>query len=311
MRSVSGKGTALCGCQGKEGKQRAPGEDGAPCVGDSDDIATWREAETILKTHCTISSPLMAYKSFFSAAHTPPEDHYLSSSWRCVHCGVGVFLSRADFEAAVSEMEELRARCRGNEEDKKADGKLDKIKGEHLRGHLYQLLFIQPALKAGTDIFVVDLLHFVQLNMTQAAWKHFFADKLDEKGRERATAYMESIGCYLDLRAKGQGSPENKFMTGATVDDYVMGRPRDPKSKSPGLAASTCTMCAAATTANSARVAAAAAGAAHPPKQQSCDSRQRRVAPSTGLTAGAKRYEVVAANESAEPAVKLAELMEL
>eukprot|EP00965_Chrysotila_dentata_P223465 6193584-Pleurochrysis_carterae.AAC.6 len=55
------------------------------------------------------------------------------------------------------------------------------------------------------------------------AWKYSFADKLDERGRERATAYIESVGCYLDLRAKGQCNPENKLLTGATVDVYVMG----------------------------------------------------------------------------------------
>eukprot|EP00965_Chrysotila_dentata_P139758 4620463-Pleurochrysis_carterae.AAC.1 len=34
MRGVRGKGAALCGCQGKEGRQRVPGEDEIPCVGD-------------------------------------------------------------------------------------------------------------------------------------------------------------------------------------------------------------------------------------------------------------------------------------
>eukprot|EP00965_Chrysotila_dentata_P070052 2313888-Pleurochrysis_carterae.AAC.1 len=113
---------------------------------------------------------------------------------------------------------------------------------KHARGRLDQMLAVAPVLKVGTDIFIVDLLHCVQLNVAKTAWMYTFADKLkpQRKGRERATAYMGSIGCYLDLPAKGQQNPENKFMTnGATVDDYVMGRLRDPKSKSPGLAANT------------------------------------------------------------------------
>eukprot|EP00965_Chrysotila_dentata_P144889 4784741-Pleurochrysis_carterae.AAC.1 len=129
---------------------------------------------------------------------------------------------------------------------------------------------------------------------------------------------MESIGCYLDLRAKGQRNPEHKFMTGATVDDYVMGRLRDPKSKSPGLAANTLAMCefaygdggkrAAASTQSSSQPAAATAAA---PARQSLGTRRRRAGPTAGFAAGGAADEAVAADGSAEPEVELAELMEL
>eukprot|EP00965_Chrysotila_dentata_P131602 4350480-Pleurochrysis_carterae.AAC.1 len=66
---------------------------------------------------------------------------------------------------------------------------------------------------------------------------------MDEHARERASEYMESIGCYLDLRVKGQRNPESKFMTGSTVDDYVLGKLRDVKSKSPGLSVNTLALC--------------------------------------------------------------------
>eukprot|EP00965_Chrysotila_dentata_P063575 2106370-Pleurochrysis_carterae.AAC.3 len=115
---------------------------------------------------------------------------------------------------------------------------------------------------------------------------------MDEKARERATAYTESIGCYLDLRAKGQRNPDNKFMTGATVDNYVMGRLRDPKSKSPGLAANTLAMCELVYTTSRHKSNTASAPASAPARQQqaaaqsqqrSCGSRRRRAAPSTGF----------------------------
>eukprot|EP00965_Chrysotila_dentata_P195289 6176909-Pleurochrysis_carterae.AAC.2 len=50
---------------------------------------------------------------------------------------------------------------------------------------------------------------------------------------------MDSIGCAFDMRVNGQRNPENKFMSGATVDDYVMDRARDAKSKTPGLSINT------------------------------------------------------------------------
>eukprot|EP00965_Chrysotila_dentata_P113799 3761508-Pleurochrysis_carterae.AAC.1 len=45
------------------------------------------------------------------------------------------------------------------------------------------------------------------------------------------------------MRAKGQRNPKNNFMSGASVDNYVMGKLRDAKSKSPGLSINTMAMC--------------------------------------------------------------------
>eukprot|EP00965_Chrysotila_dentata_P190981 6174239-Pleurochrysis_carterae.AAC.2 len=117
---------------------------------------------------------------------------------------------------------------------------------------------------------------------------------MDEKARERATAYMESIGCYLDLRTKGQRNPENTFMTGATVDDYVMGRLRDPKPRSPGLAANTKAMCDLTYRSSGKH-----------------GTRRRHAGPWAGFAAGAEVDDTVAADRSGAPEVELAELLEL
>ena len=78
---------------------------------------------------------------------------------------------------------------------------------------------------------MIDPLHCLELNVAKTAFKYSFLDKMDDSIREKVTAYMAEIGCYLDLRAKGQRNPEQKWMTGATVDDYVLGKQRDLKSK--------------------------------------------------------------------------------
>eukprot|EP00965_Chrysotila_dentata_P016493 546323-Pleurochrysis_carterae.AAC.1 len=168
---------------------------------------------------------------------------------------------------------------------------------EHAKGHLDQTLFVLPALRAGSDIFIVDMLHCVQLNVAKTAWKYSFADKLDETGREQATAYMESISCYLDLRAKGQRNPEQKFMSGSTVDDYVLGRLRNPKSLSPGLAVNTLAMCEIvyggkrpskpAVASAAPAPSAAAAGQPPPARSTTASTRRRRVNPSRGFIATA------------------------
>eukprot|EP00965_Chrysotila_dentata_P234366 6200131-Pleurochrysis_carterae.AAC.1 len=54
MRGVRGKGAALCGCQGKEGRQKVPGKDSCiPAVGDGDDVATWLAALEVLRSNQT------------------------------------------------------------------------------------------------------------------------------------------------------------------------------------------------------------------------------------------------------------------
>eukprot|EP00965_Chrysotila_dentata_P123893 4095077-Pleurochrysis_carterae.AAC.1 len=67
-------------------------------------------------------------------------------------------------------MNRLKARCRSDDDDKESAAALDKIMSEHSRNHLDQLLFVPPVLKAGSDIFIVDLLHCVQLNVAKTAW---------------------------------------------------------------------------------------------------------------------------------------------
>eukprot|EP00965_Chrysotila_dentata_P052418 1738824-Pleurochrysis_carterae.AAC.1 len=152
-----------------------------------------------------------------------------------------VFSSCAEYDSAVQALNNLKAQADSG--DEKAEKQYAKIMSEHSHAQLDQTHFVPPVIEAGSDIFIVDMLHCIQLNIAKSAWKYSSADNLDEAGRKQATAYMESIDCYLDLRAKGQRNPEHKFMLGSTVDNYVMGRTRNPKSKSPGLAVNTLAMC--------------------------------------------------------------------
>eukprot|EP00965_Chrysotila_dentata_P207395 6184072-Pleurochrysis_carterae.AAC.2 len=66
---------------------------------------------------------------------------------------------------------------------------------------------------------------------------------MNDYSRTQATEYMNSIVCYLDLRSKGERNPESKCMPGSTVDDFVLGKFRDVKAKSPGLAVNTLALC--------------------------------------------------------------------
>eukprot|EP00965_Chrysotila_dentata_P121466 4015645-Pleurochrysis_carterae.AAC.1 len=79
-------------------------------------------------------------------------------------------------------------------------------------------------------------MHCLQLNIAKTLWKYSFADRMLEPHREKVAAYLDSIGCALDVRAKGSRNPEQKWFSAATVDDFVLGSLHSQTSKSPGLA---------------------------------------------------------------------------
>eukprot|EP00965_Chrysotila_dentata_P125991 4164219-Pleurochrysis_carterae.AAC.1 len=109
----------------------------------------------------------MEYDSLLSAEDIPPADYDFVTPWSCCHCDKEIFSSRAEFDAATSELAALQDRCRSDDDDRAAAAALEKILSEHARGHLDQQLFVPPVLKVGTDIFIVDLLHCVQLNVAK------------------------------------------------------------------------------------------------------------------------------------------------
>eukprot|EP00965_Chrysotila_dentata_P119334 3944958-Pleurochrysis_carterae.AAC.3 len=233
MRGSRGKTACLCGCQGKEGRQKLPGDDGIPPIppaaaDGADHLAVWTAVQNdILSKHCSYNSSLMSFVSLQAAAHIPPDswDPSRGGPWRCPHCKELVFGCWADFEAAKATYISLRDRAKSTK-DKQAMAELNTLLGKHASMHLDQTLFSQPVLRVGTDIFIVDPLHALNLNAAKVVWKYSFMDKMEDTSRELASAYMESIDCYLHLRTKGQCNLEQRFMTGATVDDFVMGKLR-------------------------------------------------------------------------------------
>ena len=286
LTATRGKASPLCGCQGKEGRQRLPGDDsGIPAIPPGESLSVWKQAESILKSGCTYASEVMSSASLHEATHVPPRtwDFDTDGPFKCRHCNTVVWKSWDEMKAAKKEYDELERRA--DDGDKEAKRELDGRRERHAEKHLNRVLFGIIILQADSDFFVIDPLHCLELNVAKTAFKYSYMDKMDDTIREHVTSYMAEIGCYLDLRAKGQRNPEQKWMTGATVDDYVLGKERDPKSKSPGLAVNTQAMCDLVY----APLAAAAAAPAPPPppKVTAPASRRRRQAPVGGFNAGA------------------------
>ena len=287
LTATRGKASPICGCRGKEGRQLLPGDadSGIPAIPPGESLSVWKQAEAILKKGCTYASELMSADSLFEATHIPPPtwDFDRDGAFKCRHCKEVVCTSWDDIKAKKKEMQDLERRA--NDGDTDAKKELDGRRQMHAEHHLSRILYGCIILRMDSDFFVIDPLHCLELNVAKTAFKYSYMDKMDDAIRERVTAYMAEIGCYLDLRAKGQRNPEQKWMTGATVDDFVLGKDRDPKSKSPGLAINTQALCDLVY----APLAAAASAPAPPPppKLTAPASRRRRQAPAGGFNAGA------------------------
>ena len=299
LTATRGKASPLCDCIGKEGRQRLPGDTVVPSVPPGESLAVWQAVERILKKHCGYKSAAMCAASLHEATHVPPASWDFSKlgPFKCRHCAKAAGVKEvvvwtswqevADAKEAHAKLEERAA------DDKEAKKELDGILERHADTHLKRVFLSGIVLDVDSGFFVIDPLHCLELNVAKTAFKYSFLDKMNDSIREKVTAYLADIGIYLDLRVKGQRNPEQKWMTGATVDDYVLGKQRDMKSKSPGLAVNTQTMCELVYAPLAADASDPAPEPAAPaaPVRSAPASRRRRQAPSGGFSTGAMPEE--------------------
>ena len=109
-------------------------------------------------------------------------------------------------------------------DDEAAEKELDKLLSDHAEHHLDMILLAKLPIRAGTDIFIVDLLHALNLNVAKTAWKYSYGDRMLEKQRLQAARHLNSIGIPLDVRAKGKRNPEQKWFSSSQFDGFVLGR---------------------------------------------------------------------------------------
>ena len=317
LTATRGKASPLCNCRGKEGRQRLPGDAVIPAIPAGDSLAVWRVAEKILKEGCTYGDALMSSTSLHEASHVPPRswDFDRDGPFKCRHCAkaagvneVIIWTSWDEVKAAKKELSDLEERWSDGDRDAKIE--LDGRRERHAEHHLMRNLLGAIVLDVDSTFFVIDPLHCLELNVAKTAFKYSYLDKMDDTIREKVTSYMADIGCYLDLRAKGQRNPEQKWMTGATVDDYVLGKQRDLKSKSPGLAVNTHAMCGLVYAPLATAAAAPAPAPAAPVRPVTAPaSRRRRQAPGGGFNAGAAPADTIPETETVTEEEELEELL--
>ena len=142
-------------------------------------------------------------------------------------CGV-IFKSHEEFLAARNQYRKAKG-------DRSAEGK----KLAAARAKLYASLhptkqgeFEPPCTDMDMEKIIIDPLHCLLLNLPKVVWKYTFGDRMTNEQRELVAEYLTSIGCPLDVRAKGDGRDANrKWFTGEIFQRFVEGG-----GESPGLA---------------------------------------------------------------------------
>ena len=132
-----------------------------------------------------------------------------------------IWRSSAEFAADVVRLKELKL---NSAEDRSIKKLYDNEMKLHANAHGDQILYQPPVIPGiDMDVFIIDPLHALLLNLPKTAWKYAFGDRMDADQRERAAAYLTSIGCHLDLREKGKRDPQQKWFSGSQWDEFVLG----------------------------------------------------------------------------------------
>ena len=202
---------------------------------------------------------------------------------------------------------DLRARAAAD--DKEAAKELDTLLTEHAENHLKLVLLAELPLEAGTTIFIVDALHALNLNVAKCGWKYSYGDRMTPQQRSKATTWLNSIDCPLDVRAKGERG-EQKWFRSSEFDTFVLGKQLHAKAKSNGLAENTWAMVDIVFPAHVPPVQSSAAQQgpfsstttpARAAAPAASSSRRNRPAPAAGFGDGSRSDS----NESDEPELEL------
>eukprot|EP00965_Chrysotila_dentata_P014330 474892-Pleurochrysis_carterae.AAC.1 len=162
----------------------------------------------------------MSFNSLEAAAHVLPNcwDFTLSGVWTCPDCEHS-WRSRVEFDVAKAHLADLRARAADENDDALKD--LTALLKAHAATHMDATLLEAPIVRMGTEAYKVDPMHCLELNLAKTAWKHSFGIRMLPHHRERVAAYLDSIGCVLDIREKGKRDIQQKWFSASTVDEYV------------------------------------------------------------------------------------------
>ena len=165
--------------------------------------------------------PLLTSQELRDDSHTPAEDWDYTSSgpWKCRRKGCIVqFASEQEFLNSRAAF--IAAKADKSEAGKKVTAARAKAYAEL---HPSEQGEFEPPLTSLDMIdILIDPLHCLMLNLPKVAWKYVFGDRMTNEQRELVAEYLTSIGCPLDIRAKGDGRDANrKWFTGETFQRFV------------------------------------------------------------------------------------------
>lgn len=222
LRGGRGRCACHCSCLTAADRHRVP-----VCL-EGDDVSNvdWPTVAAELEAHTLLDNQTMRDDS-----HTPPNDwDFTAAPWTCKRPGCGVsFESKQQYHVQRAILFVLR-------KDTSATAKKERAS----RAAAYLLLhpsnqeeFNPPLTDLNMKDVLIDPLHDLQLNLPKTIWKYSFGDRMTMEQRELVADYLTSIGCPLDIRAKGDGRDANrKWFLGDVFQRFVEG---DSKDNKPGI----------------------------------------------------------------------------
>ena len=222
IRGGRGRCACHCSCQTASDRHSVPA-----CldVKDTSEVE-WSELKSDLDAHKLLDNTTMRDDS-----HTPPKDwDYVASPWRCPREGCECeFVSHEHYLVQKAILFVLR-KCNTEASKKERTSRATK----HLKLHPSNQEEFKPPLTLLDMIdILLDPLHAGLLNIPKTIWKYSFGDRMTNEQRELVAEYLESIGCPLDVRAKGDGRDANrKWFLGCVLQEFVEGT---DKGNNPGL----------------------------------------------------------------------------
>eukprot|EP00965_Chrysotila_dentata_P000713 22675-Pleurochrysis_carterae.AAC.1 len=79
------------------------------------------------------------------------------------------------FAEAKSRLADLQARALDDDAD--AQKELTQLLKQHAKTHLDAMWLDAPIVCIGTDSYIVDPMHCLELNLAKTAWKHSFGNR--------------------------------------------------------------------------------------------------------------------------------------
>eukprot|EP00965_Chrysotila_dentata_P110569 3653267-Pleurochrysis_carterae.AAC.2 len=153
-----------------------------------------RPRKSFGRVTCSFNGELMFAESLRAAAHLPPLswDFHTDGPWKCLRCGETVWGTGGRERRLTWNASAWMSCGSGRTQLTRTSANPSPAFWAAADTHLDQLYVSPPVVYTGTDVYIVDPMHALKLDVCKTAFKYSFMDKVDDVKREKVSAYFQS-----------------------------------------------------------------------------------------------------------------------